>query len=111
MKNKNFNNSLCWDCGNSICGGCPWAKSFKPVPGWKAQKRVIKMTDKVTETTFVVEECPMFKDDSARELREKITDEFVISYENFYKMLKENLFENNEFLKLRKFRGIQRRKK
>ena len=62
--------SLCWDCQNSVCK-CPWSKNFEPVPGWEADKRMIKQS---TETYFV-KACPLFKQDEFLEGTEKVSAE------------------------------------
>lgn len=48
--------SLCWDCKNSTTNGCEWAKSFKPVDGWKAMQSVAGTSD-----SYCVFECPKFE--------------------------------------------------
>ena len=48
--------SLCWDCKNSTTNGCSWAKSFKPVDGWKAIPSVAGESD-----SYLVLECPKFE--------------------------------------------------
>ena len=48
--------SLCWDCKNSTTNGCEWAKSFKPVDGWKAIPSVAGESD-----SYLVLECPKFE--------------------------------------------------
>ena len=48
--------TLCWDCKNSTTNGCEWAKSFKPVDGWKAMQSVAGTSD-----SYCVFECPKFE--------------------------------------------------
>ena len=48
--------TLCWDCKNSTTNGCEWAKSFKPVDGWKAIPSVAGESD-----SYLVLECPKFE--------------------------------------------------
>ena len=93
--------TLCWNCRyatgskfetprtikNNKTGAtrrierCPWADACKPVPGWKAEKTVIKNPeiygDKVD--SYVVFECPCFKEDE----RKEITIEEIILEFNF----------------------------
>ena len=55
--------TLCWGCARS--GGlCAWSRSFKPVPGWKAEPTII---NNAAETghgrhtpSYHVIECPEY---------------------------------------------------
>lgn len=61
--------TLCWKCANA-CGGCSWSDgSFTPVPGWKAKKMRLRVSDRKDDPnryteSYIVEECPMFDDDT-----------------------------------------------
>lgn len=50
--------SICWDCQNSLMN-CPWSIGFKPVEGWTAKQ----MSQNTAEPTFLVQSCPLFKQD------------------------------------------------
>lgn len=58
---------LCWYCANA-CGGCCWTErdpetgevSYKPIPGWKAQKTIIKNSLNEETISFNILECPEF---------------------------------------------------
>ncbi len=75
--------TLCFDCKKSITNGCPWARSFEPVPGWKIRKK-----QNHGETLTVVLQCPLFEDDSQRELRLKFNKQYGMSYSAFYYLLR-----------------------
>lgn len=58
--------SLCWQCKKCV-GGCSWSREFKPVSGWKAERKIISnhsnRGNKYQRTkieSFVVSECPEF---------------------------------------------------
>ena len=58
--------SLCWSCQNATNGGkCPWARSFAPVPGWKAEKTQIKGNGKGAKgyESYNVRKCPLYRAD------------------------------------------------
>lgn len=53
--------TLCESC-EKACGKCSWSDgSFTPVPGWKAI-----ITPHYTGHSYLVLECPLFKDDTAQ---------------------------------------------
>jgi len=51
--------TLCWFCDNAL-GGCCWAESFTPVPGWDATP-----TRKNGDDSFLVTQCPEYIPDRA----------------------------------------------
>jgi len=53
--------TLCWKCSNAY-SGCSWSKNFKPVEGWKAKKTTVNLGDRGNEESYMVYECPMFKE-------------------------------------------------
>ena len=58
--------SLCWYCANSTNGSkCPWARSFTPIPGWKAEKTQIKGNSKGDRgyESYNVRKCPLYRAD------------------------------------------------
>ena len=60
------NTNICIDCKKAF-GGCPWSESFKPVPGWEAQKTVIRNNWKSPGTeTYHITACPLFDRDEQR---------------------------------------------
>lgn len=54
--------SICIDCGRG--GGlCPWSQRFEPIPGWKAEKVILRTQrggKSKHEEIFKVIECPGF---------------------------------------------------
>ena len=54
--------TLCWDCRNATEKDCEWARYFKPVPGWEAEKTKMK----TGEASYIVYDCPRFVRDSWR---------------------------------------------
>ena len=48
----------CWYCAKAT-GGCSWSRSFKPVDGWDATLRVIRMQDRSMDS-YCVNSCPEF---------------------------------------------------
>ena len=59
--------TLCWRCQNA-CGDCPWSDgTFTPVKGWKARRTIIRVNELgEIVTSYLVQECPMFKDDTKK---------------------------------------------
>lgn len=60
--------TICWTCQNAL-GGCSWSKTFKPVEGWKAERKDIKnRTGKMTTYTesYKVISCPEYIEDEPR---------------------------------------------
>lgn len=58
--------SLCWSCQNATNGSkCPWARSFTPIPGWKAEKTQIKGNSKGAKgyESYNVRKCPLYRAD------------------------------------------------
>ncbi len=51
--------TLCWRCDNNA-GLCEWSQSFKPVPGWDAERKDILSSSGATES-YIVYRCPKFK--------------------------------------------------
>lgn len=62
--------TLCWYCANAVPSrdgerGCPWSVQGNPVPGWKADRKIIKCKNKKTvkmTETFFVRKCPMYSE-------------------------------------------------
>ena len=65
------NQTLCCNCARAGFGcvsTCPWEREFKPVPGWTAARRDIKMAHKAVggkviekmEESYLVIECPLY---------------------------------------------------
>ncbi len=70
--------SLCWKCNNT-CGGCSWSKSFTPVKGWVASKRIFKYEDGRNIESFCVSSCPKFeklKNSEYKECKAKTYSQF-----------------------------------
>lgn len=62
---KNINGSICWDCGRSTDGSCPWAQRFEPVEGWTAESHMMPGTRTTPATVaYKVLRCPLFTRDS-----------------------------------------------
>lgn len=55
---------LCWSCGKA-CGGCSWSRRYekKPVPGWTATPRKIKMAVKTCVQSYAITKCPEYVQD------------------------------------------------
>lgn len=67
--------TLCWDCQNA-CGGCSWSKAFKPVNGWTAERKDVKVNHTYrgrswtqTEESYIVKKCPEFLPDKRQRER------------------------------------------
>lgn len=55
-----MNETLCWYCKKAY-GFCSWSdKSFTPVPGWEAEKTVIRCRYYVDDS-YKVKSCPQFE--------------------------------------------------
>lgn len=48
----------CWTC-KKACGGCIWSQSFKPVPGWTAEKTFIPSNGEMAASYHIIE-CPEY---------------------------------------------------
>jgi hypothetical protein len=50
--------------------GCPWATASIAVPGWKAEKTIIKNPEAFggKQDSYIVYECPYFKPDTRKEI-------------------------------------------
>lgn len=64
--NKNAKPNICFDCQNAVCG-CSWSRDFTPVPGWTAEKTVIRQIyvkgyEQDVET-YHITACPQFVPD------------------------------------------------
>ena len=67
--------TICWQCANAVPSsdgsrGCPWSRSFQPVPGWSVRKRKISVCRWVNKKnvyvkieTYHVKKCPLFVPD------------------------------------------------
>lgn len=65
--------TLCWSCANAVPSadgerGCPWSRSGKPVEGWSAIRRDIRLqpTDKKKKhvrsvESYLVVACPLYR--------------------------------------------------
>ena len=63
--------TLCWFCRNAVPSertgtGCSWSRSFRPVPGWKAKRCLVRMC-KAGEAprfspSYDVRKCPEFEE-------------------------------------------------
>lgn len=61
----------CWNCQNAT-GGCPWADSLEPVPGWEATpvSRPAGSRKGVHRTieSYSIKYCPLYLEDEPREM-------------------------------------------
>ncbi len=59
--------TLCWRCKNAVpskSSGCSWSREFKPVEGWTADRRDLKMgKEKIGDyiESYFVHKCPKFE--------------------------------------------------
>lgn len=63
--------TLCWKCQHAVpCRekglGCNWSRRLEPVEGWEAVKREIKVAGSQSVSSYMVINCPMFKEDKKR---------------------------------------------
>ena len=59
--------TLCWSCAK-YCGGCSWSRTFTPVKGWLATKRIAWRKQQPREpaakcVSYTVIACPEFVSD------------------------------------------------
>lgn len=62
--------NICFDCDRA-CGGCPWSEidpetekpRFAPVPGWTAEKAILRFGKNRFEETYNITACPLFTQD------------------------------------------------
>lgn len=81
---KEYPKTLCWRCANAVPDregerGCSWSREGKPVEGWKATRRDIRVcataNGKKSES-YRVEKCPQFKRDQAKRRVETVLDRY-----------------------------------
>ena len=62
----NLSSTLCWHCVNAVPtkegDGCSWSRKLRPVPGWRAEKRLINY-DTVQKESYLVHWCPQYRKD------------------------------------------------
>lgn len=59
----------CWECAKA-CGGCAWSRSFQPIQGWDAEKRVISNTGGCGRTlteSYYIRSCPEYEQEAERD--------------------------------------------
>ena len=72
MIDESSSSTLCWHCGKSTNQGCSWSRRFRPVDGWKADLKPIKLNAKKIVESYCVYECPEFvEDENSKKEREK----------------------------------------
>lgn len=57
-------NSLCWNCKRACTDRlhqCSWSSEFKPVKGWVAEAFTIKEGSKKPIPSYIVKECPKYR--------------------------------------------------
>lgn len=72
--------TICWTCRRGTRSECPWFAEHRPVPGWTAERREIRMTayadgkryERPTES-YVVRKCPLYQKDPPRKKQEDLT--------------------------------------
>lgn len=60
--------TLCWKCQKAVLG-CSWARNYKPIPGWEAEKTKIRNNPYVPEIwieSYCVIKCPEYEKDSPK---------------------------------------------
>ena len=59
-KFSSYGGTLCWSCRRLDCS---WIQSLIPVPGWTAEKRIIKskVKGKADTESYHVTACPLFE--------------------------------------------------
>lgn len=59
-----MSDTLCWSCKNAVPSqncGCNWSREFKPVEGWTAERRDLKISRGKTVESYLVVKCPKFE--------------------------------------------------
>lgn len=94
---REYPETLCWRCANAVPDregerGCSWSREGKPVEGWKATRRDIRVgataNGKKSES-YRVEKCPQFKRDQAKRRVETVLDRYRkrLEKENTYRVM------------------------
>lgn len=67
--NRHFKkpSSICWDCTQQEC---EWISFLEPVPGWKAEERMIKYRNREFPSARVIE-CPKYKAKECKNVRNR----------------------------------------
>lgn len=65
---KKPSNTLCWSCRRALLtkNGCIWAWDHMPVPGWKAEEKLLFNGNgryRVPVISYVVKKCPLYEED------------------------------------------------
>ena len=80
---REYPETLCWRCDNAVPDrdgerGCDWSREGKPVEGWKATRRDIRVGTtgggKKSES-YRVKKCPQFRPDQRRQ-KETVLDRY-----------------------------------
>lgn len=67
--------TICWHCQNAVPDldgrrGCPWSRSFQPVPGWDAARTDLMAYRGVGKWislgSYLVRSCPLYVSDAPR---------------------------------------------
>lgn len=80
--------SLCWKCQNS-CSGCSWSRSFEPVKGWTAERRMIKNSPYDSFESYLVKECPEFGQRHFIKVKGNVDIRFYYNFKRFKNFLTE----------------------
>lgn len=69
---ESSSSTLCWHCRKSTNQGCSWSRRFRPVVGWKADLKPIKLNAQKSVESYFVHDCPEFvEDEHSKKEREK----------------------------------------
>lgn len=85
---KEYPKTLCWSCANAVPDrdgerGCSWSREGKPVEGWTATRRDIRVgateNGKKAES-YQVSKCPQFVRDKPRRRKKNVVEEMIAIY-------------------------------
>lgn len=62
---KDYKETLCWTCNNAYAHHCRWIKRCEPIPGWEAEKTLIRNKSKSEQKysnvpSYMVVGCPNY---------------------------------------------------
>lgn len=62
LDSKYRSETICWHCRRAVADKCSWAREFKPVDGWIAERRERQGYHNARYISYTVLECPEFEE-------------------------------------------------
>lgn len=62
LDSKYRSETICWHCRRAVAAKCSWAREFKPVDGWIAERRERQGYHNARYISYTVLECPEYEE-------------------------------------------------